>query len=238
MRNLFLVLVLVNLGFAAWAAWFAGTTTGNDGRGTPVRSITLVSELADAGLEPPAETRTVAASPPEPVVTQPQPAAPAPETSVAIERCTSVGPFQELAQASAAQGELRTAGFEPSQRVVDGEVWVGYWVHLAGIPTREIANEMLERLRASGIADSYIVPGGEESQIISLGVFSEISRAASIREQVRALGYDPTVADRSRRATLYWIDIRAAGDVVIDLEALQPPGRINRLEQRPCPAAR
>jgi len=135
-------------------------------------------------------------------------------------------------------GELRTAGFEPSQRVVDGEVWVGYWVHLAGIPTRETANEILERLRANGIADSYIVPGAEESQIISLGVFSEISRAAGIREQVRALGYDPTVADRSRRATLYWIDIRAAGDAVIDLEALQPPGRINRLEQRPCPAAR
>lgn len=237
MRNLFLVLVLANLGFAAWAAWFAGSPTGNGARGTAARSITLVSELADAGLDPPAEARTVAAPPRAPIATTPEPAA-APEASAAIERCISVGPFQELAQASAAQGELRTAGFAPSQRVVDGEVWVGYWVHLAGIPTRETANEILERLRANGISDSYIVPGAEESQIISLGVFSEISRAASIREQVRALGYDPTVADRSRRATLYWIDVRADGDAVIDLEALQPPGRINRLEQRPCAAAR
>lgn len=234
MRNLFLALVLVNLGFAAWAAWFADPTTGVDRRGPAASSITLVSELADAGLDPPAQARTDAAPPPVAVPLQPA----APAASAVIDRCITVGPFQELAQASAAQGELRGAGFEPSQRVVDGEVWVGYWVHLAGIPTRETANEILERLRANGISDSYIVPGGEESQIISLGVFSEISRAASIREQVRALGYDPTVADRSRRATLYWIDVRAGGDAVIDLDALQPPGRINRLEQRPCPVAR
>ena len=128
-------------------------------------------------------------------------------------------------------------GFTPSQRVVDGEVWVGYWVHLADIATRDAANEILAALRANDISDAYIVPGAEESQIISLGVFSEINRAASVRERVRSLGYEPTVADRSRGATLYWIDIVAAPDVPIDLEALQPPGRINRLEQRRCPAA-
>lgn len=230
MRNAFLVLVLANLGFAAWAAWFAdsgGAGDGARGNGAPIPAITLVSELAESDA-PAAALQT----PPEP----PAPPAATSASGRAIERCVTVGPFQELAQASAAQGVLRNAGYTPTQRVVDGEVWVGYWVHLPGIPTRADANEILERLRAAGISDSYIVPGGEESQIISLGVFSEINRAASIREAVRALGYDPTVADRSRRATLYWIDVRAPGTDVIDLEALQSPGRINRLEQRPCTA--
>lgn len=231
MRNLFLVLVLANLGFAAWAAWYAEPATSNGGnRGVAVPGIKLVSELEGATRE-----TIEAATVPEPArELRPPPEPPPPPARNAIERCVSVGPFQELAQASAAQSALRAAGFMPTQRVVDGDIWVGYWVHLPGIPTREEANEILERLRADDISDSYIVPGGEDSQIISLGVFSEISRAAGIRERVRELGYDPTVADRSRRATLYWIDVPAMGDASIDLEALQPPGRINRLEQRAC----
>lgn len=229
MRNLFLVLVLMNLGFAAWSAWFARPEPARAAvRNSAATNITLVSEIEAAAL--------AAIEAPQPVAPPPHPP-PAPVIEpAATERCVSVGPFQELAQASAAQATLRTAGYMPSQRVVDGDIWVGYWVHLTDIPTRAAANELLERLRANDIADSYIVPGGEATQTISLGVFSEISRAGSIREQVRALGYEPTVADRSRRATLYWIDVQAPVRTMIDLDALQPPGRINRLEQRVCAA--
>lgn len=227
MRNLFLALVLGNLGFAAWAAWYAEPQTSSDFVVDPrIPGITLVSELEDTALEtigslPQAEPEP--APPPVPVV-----------ETVDTQGCISVGPFEELAQASAAQAALRDTGLTPSQRVVDGSVWVGYWVHLPGIATRDEAGEILGQLHANGISDSYIVPGGEDSQTISLGVFSEISRAGSIREQVRELGYDPTVADRSRSATLYWIDVLADGETEIDLDALQPPGRINRLEQRLC----
>ena len=229
MRNTFLALVLANLGFAAWAAWFAGPPAAAPvGASAGLRGITLISELADGAVE------TIEDVQPEPVTEPPRLAA-ADAPGLAAAGCVSVGPFQELAQASAAQGILRDQGFTPNQRVVDGEVWVGYWVHLADIPTRDEANEILAVLRENDISDSYIVPGAEESQIISLGVFSEINRAASVRQRVRALGYEPTVADRSRGATLYWIDVTAAAGQTIDLEALQPPGRINRLEQRRCP---
>lgn len=227
MRNLFLTLVLGNLGFAAWAAWYAPPQSRGDLLSDArVPGITLVSELEESALETIAELSEPAPEP-EPL--------PIPVVSTAgTQRCISVGPFDELAQASAAQAALREAGFAPNQRVVDGEVWVGYWVYLPGIGTREEANEILGELHANGISDSYIVPGGEESQTISLGVFSEIGRAGSIREQVRELGYDPTVSDRSRSATLYWIDVSADGDTEIDLDVLQAPGRINRLEQRLC----
>lgn len=214
MRNLFLALLLTNLGFAAWAAWYAEPQTGSGVAMDPrVPGITLVSELDE---------------------TVPDAAPPVVVATANTQGCVSVGPFEELAQASAAQSALRETGFASSQRVVDGDVWVGYWVHLPGIATRDEANEILDELRANDISDSYIVPGGEESQTISLGVFSEISRAGSIREQVRELGYDPTVTDRSRSATLYWIDVLADGDTDIDLDALQAPGRINRLEQQNC----
>jgi cell division septation protein DedD len=223
MRNAFLALVLVNLGFAAWAAWLADPSpTRSVAAMSAPADITLISEI-DAG---PIGVEAVAT----PAVEPTQLAAIAPAGD---ERCISIGPFEELAQASASQAILREAGFAPNQRVVDGEIWVGYWVHLAGIATRDAANEILVDLRANDISDSYIVPGAEGPQIISLGVFSEINRAASLRERVRALGYEPTVADRSRGATLYWIDIDAT-DEPVDIDALQAPGRINRLEQRPC----
>ena len=227
MRNVFFALVLANLGFAAWAAWYAKPQTSSGFVANPrIPGITLISELEEAALETIEELSEVVSEP------DPQPIAVV-ETAD-TQRCVSVGPFEELAQASAAQAALREAGFAPSQRVVDGEVWVGYWVYLPGIATRDEASEILGQLHANDISDSYIVPGGEESQTISLGVFSEISRAGSIREQVRELGYDPTVADRSRSATLYWIDVLASSDADIELEALQAPGRINRLEQRLC----
>jgi hypothetical protein len=223
MRNTFLALVLVNLGFAAWAAWLAEPASPSTvAAASDPAGITLISELEASAVDGP----EVAPSAVEPT----QLAALA---SAGDERCISIGPFEELAQASASQAILREAGFAPNQRVVDGEIWVGYWVHLADIATRDAANEILDDLRANDISDSYIVPGADQPQIISLGVFSEINRAASLRERVRALGYEPTVADRSRGATLYWIDIDAT-DEPIDLDALQAPGRINRLEQRLC----
>jgi len=51
-----------------------------------------------------------------------------------------------------------------------------------------------------------------------------------------SLGYDPKVVDRTRRATVYWVDVVLAGDQTVDLDKLQTPGKIQRLEQRACEA--
>ena len=50
---------------------------------------------------------------------------------------------------------------------------------------------------------------------------------------MRALGFEPKVVDRTRRATVYWIDISRSFQT-LDFDALQPVGRIIRLEQREC----
>jgi hypothetical protein len=42
------------------------------------------------------------------------------------------------------------------------------------------------------------------------------------------------VVDRTRRATVYWVEVVLRADQSIDFESLQPPGRIMRLEQKPC----
>jgi hypothetical protein len=51
---------------------------------------------------------------------------------------------------------------------------------------------------------------------------------------VRALGHEPTVVDRTRRATVYWVDVLLGAGQTLDFDTLQTPGRIIRLEQRSC----
>jgi hypothetical protein len=249
MRHLFLMLVLVNLGFAAWSAWVAPSARGGRPADEGLPALTLVSEVpadlrspdvgqgedepAQAAAEPDARSaagsETAAAN------------ATAPAAAPAETRCTSVGPFRDLSQAAAAAATLRGAGYQPTQRVVEGEIWSGYWVYIPAIPTEQEANETLtkvrEGVREARIPDAYVIRNSDSGNLVSLGVFSEISRVSRLREEVRALGFEPQVVDRTSRATVYWIDIALAPEQTLDFETLQPPGRIIRLEQRACEAA-
>ena len=158
-------------------------------------------------------------------------------SSSAGSRCSSVGPFRELSQAATAAANLRAAGYQPLQRIAEGDIWIGYWVYIEAIATEAEANEILAKFRADGITDSYLIPNSDSGNLVSLGVFSEISGVSRRRDQVRALGYEPQVVDRTRRATVYWVDVVLTGDQTLDFDALQTPGRIIRLEQRDCETA-
>ena len=260
MRHLFLMLVLVNLGFAAWSAWFAPSQRSGRPANEGLPALTLVSEVP-ADLRGAAEQgeATAQAAPAESVGAaaadatadaEPDPAeAGAGQAAVTAEarpaesaaRCTSVGPFRELSQAAAAAATLRSEGYQPAQRVAEGEIWSGYWVYIPAIPTEQQANEALtkvrEGVREARIPDAYVIRNSDSGNLVSLGVFSEISGVSRLRDEVRALGFEPQVVDRTTRATVYWIDIELGSEQTLDFEALQPAGRIIRLEQRACESA-
>jgi cell division septation protein DedD len=148
--------------------------------------------------------------------------------------CVSVGPFRELSQAATAAANLRGTGLDPLQRVAEGDIWVGYWVYLAAIPSVADAETILARLKESGITEAYVIPSSDSGTLISLGVFTEVARAGNRLSAARELGYEATISDRTRRGTVYWVDVLLAAGETLDFDALQPPGRIVRLEQRPC----
>lgn len=276
MRNLFLVLVLANLAFAAWAAWFAPAQRVGRSTDEGLPSITLVSEVPpdlrstgvvsdEAPAEVPIPEPGLDAASNEPIIegvpgeavaeaevddapielvaeaevgapdaSPPAEQAAVVEAATVATQCTSVGPFRELSQAATAAAALRTAGYQPLQRVAEGDIWIGYWVYIPAIATEAEANAILTRMRAEGITDSYVIPNSDSGNLVSLGVFSEISGVSRLRDEVRALGFEPQVVDRMSRATVYWIDIVLAPGQALDFDALQPPGRIIRLEQRAC----
>ena len=296
MRNAFFLLVLVNLGFAAWHAWYSPSRVLHTAD-TDLPQLTLVREVppevadrreanaaapevhlptddaalakvqqsSGAGDQPAAQaTPTASARPPtsapapktspaastapsapaqarssaspSPSAATPASSAPPARDSSATTRCTSVGPFRDLAQAATAAATLRTSGYQPTQRVADGDIWIGYWIYIDAIPTEAEANAILAKVRGQGITESYVIPNSDSGNLVSLGVFGEISNVTRRREQVRALGYDPKVVDRTRRGTVYWVDVVLTADQTLDFDKLQTPGKIQRLEQRACEA--
>ena len=121
--------------------------------------------------------------------------------------CVSIGPFKTNADASGALAEYEAQGMRASVRTTQGQVFVGHWVQIRNIPDRETGNAMLEKLRAGGLVDAYLVPTEEEGLKISLGLFGEMSRAERIELQAKSLDLPADITPRMRDATVFFVDI-------------------------------
>ncbi len=155
-----------------------------------------------------------------------------------VKRCISVGPFRDVSEAAHAASTLRGGGYDPRQRVADGDVWAGVWVYLPLPASRAASEQMLAKLKAAGIDDALEMPGPEEGSVISLGLYSESKRAQTRVAQVQGLGFNPAIADRKRTGNVYWIDIvLKPTDSLLNPADLQgEAGHIVRLEVKSCPS--
>lgn len=255
LKGLVLCLLLSNIGYFLWARGI-DTPSQAPAPAAPY-SLKLATEVAPANLAvskpapaaaPAAANDSVAANPiaansGAPVGAMagvPDTAAPDAGTLLAnVERCISVGPFRDVAEAAHAATTLRSGGYDPRQRVADGEVWAGVWVYLPLPSSRAAADQILAKLKTGGIDDAMEMPGPSDGSVISLGLYSEPKRAQARVAQAQALGFNPGVADRKRTGNVYWIDIDLKPtDSLLNPADLQgESGRIVRLEVRACPAA-
>lgn len=155
-----------------------------------------------------------------------------------VKRCISVGPFRDVAETAHAASTLRGGGYDPRQRVADGEVWAGVWVYLPLPAARDAADKMLAKLKAGGIDDALEMPGPNDGPVVSLGLYSEQKRAQSRIAQAQSMGFNPGIADRKRNGNVYWIDIDLKPtDSLLNPSDLQgESGRIVRLEVKGCPS--
>ena len=245
MRTLCLLLILANVLYFTWSQMLDVHGSSLDRKGSkpaeaPQR-IVLAREMIEANAEERAVGQIHDVQPPavEPVGAQATPAPVAETAQLDTLSCTSVGPFADLPQASQAQASLRNAGFQPRQRMEQGEIWAGYWVSVQGLGTRDAAEAALKTLTANGIADVYVMPGSDPPNVLSLGVFSDYQRAQRRVDEVRAIGLTPRIDDRKRAGSVYWIDVdlMEPGQLIDSSIFQTDPGKITRLEMRACPAA-
>jgi SPOR domain len=247
MRAVALLLILANLGFLGWSqlvdtrspraelAARVGATSASRLVLSTEATDRAVARHASPAVDPAAVAATQgdASLPPAELTAGTSPIAAAPDDL----QCVSVGAFRDLAEAVQASAALQTAGYPSRQRVDQGDVWLGYWVSVQNLASREAAEKALADLAQQGISDAYILPGSDPANTLSLGVFNDAARAQRRVEEIKGLGFDAQLADRKRAGSVYWLDVDLpAPGALLDAAVLQTqPGKIVRLEFRSCP---
>jgi hypothetical protein len=226
LRALFLMLLLANLLFLAWATWIAPPAP-LAGMATPSapdrRAIRLLREAPAQGA-----------------AAQPASAASAAAADQQQAACVSAGPFLERAQAEVAASQLQKLGFTSRLRAATEQIRVGQWVRVPNLATAEDAANALAALKAAGVADAEIVHEDPPANTVSLGVFGEPARAAQVAEIARKAGFSPEVSDRTRSADVFWLDVdRRENGSLPGLDAVGPKAAESAppLELRACPAS-
>jgi hypothetical protein len=233
LKGIVVCLVLANVGYFLWARGI-GKTAESPAQIVPASTLKLASESAVTahGMSTDNANSGLAAA-------DSANADAAAGLLTNVKRCISVGPFRDVSEAAHAATTLRGGGYDPRQRVADGEVWAGVWVYLPLPASRPAGEQALAKLKAGGIDDALEMPGPSEGSVISLGLYSETKRAQARVAQAQALGFNPAIADRKRTGNVYWIDIDLKPtDGLLNPADLQgESGRIVRLEVKGCPAA-
>ena len=220
MRLVFFALLFLNLAYFAWAHWIDAP------RPAPVNEATAhLPRLKMAAEVPPAEQR-------EPRGAQKMALSDTPG-------CLSVGPFTDLAGSVQAATVFKAKGFDPRQRAEQGQVSVGYWVVVGGLASQAEADSALVTLERNGIKDARVLPEtADAGRRLSLGLYSERSRAERRVQAVRQAGLSAEIAERKLPSTLYWVDLTSPPGVnTIPLQDLFAEGINPRIAVQPCPAA-
>lgn len=227
LKALVVALALANVGYFLWEKGFADSAPASSSDAAP--SLTLASESPPTHVE----SNPVAAPPPEVHDANPG------ELLTNVKRCISVGPFRDVSEAARAASTLRSGGYDPRQRVAEGEVWAGVWVYLPRPSAKAAADAIFDKLKSGGIDDALEMPGPNDTSVISLGLFSEPKRAQARVAQVQAMQLNPAIADRKRNGNVYWIDIDLKStDGLLNPSDLQgDAGHIVRLEVKGCPVS-
>jgi hypothetical protein len=121
--------------------------------------------------------------------------------------CVTIGPFKTNTDADGALADYENEGMRANVRTTQGQVFVGHWVQIRNIPDRDAGNAILDKLKAGGLGDAYLVPTDDEGLKISLGLFGEMSRAERVELQAKSLDLLADITPRTRDQTVFFVDI-------------------------------
>lgn len=208
MRNLLMLLVLANVLYWMWGRFVEEP---------PETGIVVVDET---DLGPPLKLkRSTVAEAAASVGAVLGTGKPSDLAAVVGRSCVSIGPLKTSADADTVLAEYRADGMRASMRTTEGQVFVGHWVQIRNIPSREEGNAILQKLAAGGLGDAYLVPTDDEGLKISLGLFGEKSRAERIELQAKSMDLQADITPRMRDATVFFVDIglspgKGAGEMI------------------------
>jgi hypothetical protein len=208
MRVFFLLLIAINLGFFAWAKFYATPDAAADPepprRQVNPEGIRLLTGPELAGL--PALKPKPAGQGTQAVLTDASSRGPAAGGS-----CVEWGGFS-VAEAPRAEQVLEplALGARLSQR--RSEEKAGWWVFIAPQGNRAAAMKKTAELKALGIDDYFVIQEeGSMRWAVSLGVFSSEEAAKTRFEALRGKGVrSAQTGERDTQVTKIWFQVRGA----------------------------
>jgi hypothetical protein len=194
-RNLFLALLFANAVFFGWAHWID----------RPHESAASDSSLASV---PALELKQLPAAP----------ALPVRATAAPASRCRSIGPFADSAAVTSAVETLHSHSVQGRVRGVESSAPDGYWVYVEGLKDAASRRKVISTLNSAGMKDAAAL---DESERVSVGVFSDQKHAVHRAEQVQELGFKPTLSVHQKVISTPWLDLDIkASDPEPSLESL------------------
>lgn len=205
-RALLVLLIVINLGVAAWWATRAPPApppAAAQPAGVP--SLQLLSE-APRRLVP----RPAAAVATDTPLAAASTTAPAASASVATQ-CFSFGPYPNPAALRRAHTRLQGQVVRAQVREVAGKA-AGWRVFLPPLSSREEAQKTVERMAAAGLDDLFVIPNGSEANGIALGRYGQEDAAKRRQAALQKAGFTVQLAPLGAAATQGWIDVVAGAD--------------------------
>jgi hypothetical protein len=190
-RALLVLLVVLNLGVAAW--WWLHE---------PVAPAANVGPAGVPRLQLPSERRNI------PAVTA------APDASVATPPedavCTSLGPFADASAASAAQARIaaQVLGSRISERSVGRAR--GWRVLVPALSGASEAEALAARIAAAGFSDYFVMREGADANAIALGLYQSETAARRRAATLAAAGFAAVRAEPVGVVRQSWLDLALA----------------------------
>ncbi|HET8897840.1 MAG TPA: SPOR domain-containing protein [Rhodanobacteraceae bacterium] len=200
LRLLFLLLLALNLGVAGWLVFGDKVPPLPPVTDPGVPELRLLSEQGSPTNDPSAELTGA------PQSIKPQQG----------DRCFSLGPFPTEADVRKALDAMSPHVSRIQFRQEQATASRGWWVFLPALPDRDSAIKVARQLSDKGVRDYYVVTAGDRQNTISLGLFHDPANAERRRAEIAALGFKPSLNERTEQLPLYYVDYALAAGQNLD----------------------
>ena len=120
--------------------------------------------------------------------------------------CYSLGPFADKQKSDLVKGLLKSSGIKAKRRISKDARRKAYWVLLPPAESREAAQKSVARLKQLKVDDYFMVVTGENTNAVSLGVFSKFESAHRRIKEMQDLGFKPEFEKVELPKREYWWD--------------------------------
>lgn len=188
MKWIIYLLLLANLAFGLWSyrsQELASASVPTEGENDNLRLVLVKEYLAQQNKTP-----TVAAN----------------GNAEASGNCYTLGPFKGVDDADKVRNELRHSGLTVKRRMSTDNSRKGFWVLLPPASSHAAARKLIDELKSKDIKDYFLVATGDQTNAVSLGVFSQSDTAQRRFEQIVKLGFKPIIQNVNLPRREYWLD--------------------------------